>query len=83
MSEPNQVDPSTAAVETARRIFRGAAERMVAQGVAIDDVAIGMAYACQDVAAVNLGDHHQAIGWLRTCTDLQERQLLEREARRH
>lgn len=75
-------DGSLRAIETARRIFRSAAERMEAHGVRLEDVAIGLAYAAEDVAARYKGDHHAAIEWLRTANDLQERQLLDGRARR-
>ncbi len=74
---PDQEDASIRAIETARGIFRRAAEKMEAHGVRLQDVAIGLAYAAEDVAARHKGSHEAAIEWLRTCSDLQERQLLD------
>lgn len=71
-------EASAKVIEMCRRLFRRAAEEMEAKGARIEDVAIGLAYASQDVAARYKGDHHAALEWLRTCTDLQERQLLKR-----
>lgn len=79
----DEEDTSIRAIETVRGIFRGAAERMEARGVRLEDVSIGLAYACADVAARYKGGHHEAIEWLRTCHDLQERQLLDQDRRRH
>ena len=69
-------------VETCRLLFRRAAEQMQCRGVPLEDITIGLAYASEDVAVRLKGDHHAAIEWLRTCYDLQERQLLERPAAR-
>lgn len=76
-------DPSTAATETARRIFREAAERMAGHGVPLDDIAVGMIYATQDVVAGWLGDHMEAVNWIRTAAGLQEQQLLGWAQRAH
>ncbi len=70
-------------VEECRRVFRRAADAMEAKGIRLEDVAIALAYASQDVAARYKQDHHEAIEWLRTCHDLQERQLLDQARRAH
>lgn len=80
---PQEVAEENAArvVDACRRIFRRAAEKMESEGVRLEDVAIAVALAAEDVA-VNYkgGDHHGAIEWLRTALDVQERALLDRAA---
>ena len=46
------------------------------------DAAIGAIYATHDLAMHAGMDGHTAVEWMRTATDLMERQLLERDAAR-
>ncbi len=84
MTDEEQAEENAARViEMCRRLFRRTAEKMEAEGVRLEDVAIAVAYASEDIAARHKGGHHEAIEWLRTCHDLQERQLLDQARRAH
>lgn len=79
----NEEEAAARVVETCRKAHRKAAELLAAKGVRIEDSAIGALYAAHDIAIEFRRDPHGAIEWLRDGLDMMERQLLERQARRH
>lgn len=64
-------------MERCRALFRNAGIAMISAGVDPVDVAIAASYAAHDASQHTGRNPHDAIEWLRTALDLQERQLLE------
>ena len=71
-----QEDRSLAHIELCRRINRKAAEQYRQHGVTAEDAAIAAIYSAHDLAMQTGKSPSEAIEWLRTGLDLQERQLL-------
>jgi hypothetical protein len=85
MMEPDMTNhPHDAEMfEPIRRAFRVSADRLSAAGrIEPIDAAIGATYAAHDLAMHAGMSPHDAIEWMRSATDLMERQLLA-EARAH
>lgn len=78
---PEDEDRSIQNIETCRRINRKAAVLYAAHGVSAEDAAIAAIYSAHDLAMHTGKSPAEAIEWLRTALDLQERQLLASDAR--
>ena len=74
---------AVAIIEMCRKINRRAAEQFRARGVTAEDAAIAAVYSAHDLAMATGRSPIEAIEWLRTALDLQERQLLEQGQRPH
>lgn len=70
-------DLAHAHVNATRAVLRKAADMCVKRGAAIEDAAIGAAYAAFDIAERHAGEGLGAIEWLRDALDLMERGIMD------
>lgn len=70
-------------IEICRRLYREAALKYAERGVPIRDVAIAAIFSAHDLAMHSGLNAHDAIEWLRTATDVMERQILEGQHHGH
>jgi hypothetical protein len=73
----DEEDRSIRNIETCRRLNRRAAEQYRRHGVTPEDAAIAAIFSAHDLAMHTGKSPAEAIEWLRTALDLQERQLLD------
>lgn len=70
-------DQSLRNIGSIRKLARGLAHKVLAQGVTTEDVAIALGYSALDVAQrFNGDDPIKDLEWLRSLIDVAERQLL-------
>jgi hypothetical protein len=74
----NDEDISVRAIEICRDLNRKAAAECEWRGISLEDVTLAALYSTFDIAQrFKGGDPLAAIEWLRTGTDLMERQLMK------
>jgi hypothetical protein len=68
---------SVKAIELCRNLNRNAAAEYERRGISLEDVTVASLYSLFDIAErFKRGDRFAAIEWIRTATDLMERQLM-------
>lgn len=69
-------DAEAAIIEKTRTLTRSLVQKVTAQGVEPADATIALAYALHDAASELTGNPVSAIEWMRSATDLMERQVM-------
>ena len=73
---PPITDAEEAVIETSRKLTRSLVSKLTERGVQPADATIALAYALHDAAPELTGDPVSAIEWMRTASDLMERQMM-------
>lgn len=69
-------DGEAAVIEMTRRLTRKLINELTARGVQAADATIALAYVLHDAATELTGDPVSAVEWMRTATDLMDRQVM-------